>query len=114
MANILVEKNKIRKRRDFSKVYKKGQSVIAPSVVLCYKKNHTDVFRCGFTVSKKVGKAVERNKVRRRMREISRTHLDYFQTGMDYIFVARKKAAQVEFSVLQKDMLQLVKRTKRE
>ncbi len=114
MARVLAEKNKIRKRRDFTKTYKKGQSFIAPSIVLCYRKNHTEAFRCGYTVSKKVGKAVERNKVRRRMKEIARNHLDFFQPGIDYIFVARKKAGQVEFSRLRDDMLSLMKRTRKE
>ncbi len=113
MARILAEKNKIRKRRDFTKTYKKGHSTIAPSVVLCYRNNHLDTFRCGFTVSKKVGKAVERNKVRRRMKEIVRNHLDLFTTGTDYIFVARKKANQVEFCRLEDDMLNLIKRARK-
>ncbi len=113
MARVLKDKNKIRMRRDFTRTYKKGRSHIAPSAVLCYHKNHLDVFRVGFTVSKKVGKAVERNKVRRRMKEIVRNRLDLFAPGIDYVFVARKKAGYVSFSRLEQEMAELVKRTKK-
>ncbi|MEE0777343.1 MAG: ribonuclease P protein component, partial [Bacillota bacterium] len=62
------DKNRLKKRKDFTKTYKRGKSANGRSVILCYRKTTKPYFRIGFTVSKKVGKAVVRNKVRRRLK----------------------------------------------
>jgi ribonuclease P protein component len=65
--------------------------------------------KVGFSVSKKVGKAVTRNKVKRRLRECFRPYLGDVKTGL-YVVVARPAAAQAAFDVLQKDMRYLLKK----
>lgn len=56
--------------------------------------------RFGFTVSKKVGDAVVRNRLRRRLREICRLHLAAFAPGWDVVFVARSDGAQASYAGL--------------
>ena len=104
------EANKLKRRKDFSKTYKRGKSLPAQSVVLCYRKNSTADFRVGFTVSKKVGNAVVRNKVRRRMKEVARLHSDRFPAGYDCIFVARRSADKRSYDQVKKEMLFLLSR----
>ena len=106
------DQNKVKKRRDFTRVYQRGKSVSAKDLILCYKKNKLDVYRVGFTVSKKVGNAVIRNRVRRRLKEIVRLHPDFFAAGVDYIIVAKATAALASYREMEKELENLVRKMK--
>ena len=80
------------------------------NLVLYARKNRTGINRVGITVSKKLGKAHIRNRVRRRFREIYRLNEDKFQPGWDIVVVARTKAVDAEFSRLTKSYLNLAKK----
>lgn len=108
----LEDKNRLKRRKDFTKVYKKGRSVGGRSVVLCYRKTTEPCFRVGFTVSKKVGKAVVRNKIRRRLREIARLNRQMFAANYDYVFIARRGIVNTAYKDLEKEVLSLLKRVK--
>ena len=79
-------------------------------LVLYARKNRTETNRIGITVSKKLGKAHVRNRVRRRIREIYRLNEDKFQPGWDIVVVARSKAVEAPFSKLTKSYLALAKK----
>lgn len=67
--------------------------------------------RCGFVVSKRIGKAVERNRARRRLREAVRLAYDHIAPGWDLVFIVRTPAvATVAFSDLQASVQQLLRR----
>ena len=66
--------------------------------------------RLGFTVSTKLGGAVQRNRMRRRLREAYRLNEDRFRPGIDLVIVARAKAATAPFPALQKELLKLAER----
>ncbi|MEG2657916.1 MAG: ribonuclease P protein component, partial [Clostridiales bacterium] len=108
----LEDNNRLKKRKDFTKTYKKGRSVNGKSIILCYRRTTKPCFRIGFTVSKKVGNAVVRNKVRRRLKEIVRLNQECFANNYDYIFIARSIAKKTSYLDLEKEMLSLVKRVK--
>ncbi len=76
-------------------------------LVLYARKNRTPANRVGITVSKKLGKANVRNRIRRRLREIYRLNEDKFQPGWDIVVVARTRAVDAEFSRLTKSYLSL-------
>ena len=65
--------------------------------------------KVGFSVSKKVGKAFVRNKVKRRLRECIRPHLGDVKNGL-YVIVARPSAAEATFQSLQRDVAYLLKK----
>ena len=69
-------------------------------LVLYARKNRTNTNRVGITVSKKLGHAVVRNRVRRRLREIYRLNEHLFQPGWDIVVVARTKAVHTDFQKL--------------
>ena len=69
-------------------------------LVLYARKNRTATNRVGITVSKKLGKANVRNRVRRRLREVYRLNEERFQPGWDIVVVARTKAIHADFRKL--------------
>ena len=76
-------------------------------LVLYARKNRTGTNRVGITVSKKLGKAHVRNRVRRRLREVYRLNEDKFQPGWDIVVVARSRAVEAKFSRLTESYLSL-------
>ena len=76
-------------------------------LVLYARKNRTGTNRVGITVSKKLGKAVVRNRVRRRLREAYRLNEEQFLPGYDIVIVARSRAVEVSFQKLTESLLAL-------
>ena len=79
-------------------------------LVLYARKNRTETNRVGITVSKKLGKAVIRNRVRRRLREVYRLNEEKFLPGWDIVIVARSRAVEVSFQKLNESLLSLADR----
>jgi len=91
-------------RRDFKRVYQRGQMVVLPTLALYWRKNGEKSPRIGFSVSKKLGGAVQRNRVKRRCRAAARELLSLCPPGYDLIFVARAAAVRVEYGCLRAEM----------
>lgn len=81
-----------------------------PYLVLYARRNRTGENRIGITVSKKLGKAHVRNRVRRRLREIYRIHEDRFCPGWDLVVVARTRAVGASFDQLTQAYLSLARK----
>ena len=79
-------------------------------LVLYARRNRTESNRVGITVSKKLGKAHIRNRIRRRLREVYRLNEDKFLPGWDIVVVARMKAIDASFKDLTKAYLSLAKK----
>ena len=83
----------------FRRLY--GTAGQANALMVVYaKKNRLGQNRVGITVSKKLGGAVVRNKVRRRLREVYRLHEGRFLPGYDIVVVARSRAVDAAFQDL--------------
>ncbi|NTW05267.1 MAG: ribonuclease P protein component [Peptococcaceae bacterium] len=102
----------IKKNEDFRKVYARGRSVGSKALVMYRAKNSSEEIRFGFTISKKVGKAVVRNRIKRVLKEICRLNINWFKAGWDYVLIPRKAAADKSYSDLQDEVQRLVKRMK--
>ena len=76
-------------------------------LVLYARPNRLNTNRIGITVSKKLGHAVVRNRVRRRLREIYRLHEEQFAPGWDIVVVARSSCVGADFGALTKAYLEL-------
>lgn len=79
-------------------------------LVLYARKNRTSTNRVGITVGKKLGHAVVRNRVRRRLREVYRLNESKFQPGWDIVVVARTKAINSSFQTLTSSYLSLARK----
>ena len=93
----------IKENSDFKRLYYRGKSVVKKNIALYFRKNRFSFNRLGITVSPKVGKAVVRNAVRRRLKENYRL-LQGLEAGYDIVVVARRRAANASFEELKKDM----------
>ena len=80
-------------------------------LVLYARKNHTATNRVGITVSKKLGGAVVRNRVRRRLREVYRLHEQQFAPGWDIVVVARSRCVTASFEKLTHAYLSLAEKS---
>ena len=97
---MLKKEYRLRKRFEFRRVYQRGKMIKNRNFVLYYRPNRLETCRIGFSVSKKIGKAVVRNRVKRRLREACRLHLAEFVKGYDYIFIARLPIRQESTAAL--------------
>jgi ribonuclease P protein component len=94
----------------YSLVYAKGGSWACNLLVLRASSNGLPVSRCGFSVSKKIGNAIVRNRVKRLLREITR--LASIEPGWDIVFIARSPSATTDFAILKNNVLDLLSQAK--
>lgn len=105
---------KIKNNRDFQKIYRKGRYAASKSLVVYVQPNFLQINRIGITASKKYGKSVKRNRIRRLIRESYRLLQDQLNKGYDFIIVARKNEDGGDpcFKQIIKEMRFLLKRLK--
>ena len=109
-----VRTTRLKKRHDFVKISQQGRRFFATAFVLQVLDRgepnpQGPLVRVGFTTSRKVGSAVQRNRARRRLRELARLTLPAIaQVGHDYVFVATKAAIDYPFAQMQHDLVKLL------
>ena len=91
----------LKKNYEFHRLYRKGKTAATPFLVLYAKGSRRPGNRVGFTVSTKLGKAVKRNRVRRRLREIYRLNEQRIARGTDLVVVARGRAVTATYRQLE-------------
>jgi len=91
----------------FRRLYQKGKSAANKYLVIYCRRNGSSENRIGYTVSSKLGHAVVRNRVRRRLREIYRLHESQFRPGWDLVVVARSRAVDAPYKKLEGAYLSL-------
>ena len=95
----------LKENRDFRRLYRKGATAVDRCMVLYCRRSGSSVNRFGFTVSTKLGHAVVRNRVRRRLREVVRLNAGSVKTGYDIVIVARTRCINAKFSHIEQDYL---------
>ena len=95
----------LKQNSDFRRLYAKGRSSANRFLVLYCRRNGRGVNRMGYTVSAKLGGAVVRNRVRRRLREIARLNMPGLKTGWDIVVVARLRAVDAPYAELDRAYL---------
>lgn len=91
---------RLRRSSDIQRVRRKGKSYAHPLVVLQAVENDQKTVRIGIIASRSIGKAVERNLAKRRLREAIRPFITQLKSGWDLVLIARKPVLEVEFHSL--------------
>lgn len=89
----------------FRRLYARGDSAVGRFVVVYARRNGTDGNRLGITTGAKLGRAVDRNRARRRIRETYRLNESRLKRGYDIVIVARSAAIDGDFQEMQRSFL---------
>ena len=98
------------KNHEFKKLYNKGKSAASKFVVIYCIRNGIEENRLGITVSTKLGGAVERNRIRRRLKEIYRLNEHSLRAGYNIVLVARLRCRNVGWGELEASVRSLFKK----
>lgn len=104
--------NRLRRPTDVRRVRQLGRRWRHPLVILLVQPNDLPQSRFAFVASRRVGKAVKRNRVKRLMREVIRRHLPAISQGYDCVWIARAALADANFAEAETAVLQLLRRAK--
>ncbi len=104
--------NKVKKNYEFKKMYKEGRYYAEEYLVMYIMKSKLDYNKVGFSVSKKIGNSVKRNRVKRLLRENYRLFHHKLKIGYTIIFTGRQKSSEASFWDIQKNMVSTFKRAK--
>ncbi|MDO4833433.1 MAG: ribonuclease P protein component [Bacillota bacterium] len=108
----MLKKEVLRKKEDFTEIYKRGKSIPERYIVFFFRKNGLSYNRTAFLASKKVGNSVQRNRAKRLMKESFRLSCRNAVPGHDMIFVARNSIKGRKFSDVDRSLIRALKKGK--
>jgi ribonuclease P protein component len=98
------------KNYEFKRLYNKGKSAVSKYAAVYIMRSGKDENRLGITVSAKVGGAVQRNRIRRRLKEIYRLNEHTLRKGYNIVIVARQSSREAKWGELEPSVLSLFKK----
>ena len=104
------QENRLKKRKQFKWTFKNGKTIGGQHISLVYVKSKTRDAKIGFSVTKKVGKAVVRNKKKRQMREAVTKLISTIQGYCTIIFVAKPSIVNANYFQIEQEILFLIKK----
>lgn len=108
---MLPKHHRLTRTKDFARVRRRGRSAGNNLLVVYVLPLRSPEIRVGFSVSKKVGKAVVRNRVKRRMREAVRRRIPQMRLGQHVVLIARPAAAGATFCELENAIIIAFRKT---
>jgi ribonuclease P protein component len=110
---MLLKENRLKKKKDFSAVFKQGKTFKEKFLILRIRKNNQKNFRAGFVVSQKISKkAVVRNKVKRRLRQAVRTKTGEIKKGVDIVLITLPGIEEKNFLEIKEAVDKIFKKAK--
>ena len=103
---------RVKKEKDFNAIFKEGKSFANRKFVIYRLENNEQHFRVGLSVSKKLGNAVTRNQIKRRIRHILIEHKNQLVENVDFVVIARKGVEILEYAEMEKNLLHVLKLSK--
>ena len=100
----------LKKNKEFNFVYRRGNPRTATHLVCVAAKSRYGGVRAGFSVSKKIGKSVVRNKIRRRLKEAAREILPRTSGNYCVVFIARTSIENAAYKQIREEMQMLLKK----
>ena len=101
---------RLKKNKDFKIVFQKGKSGPSRNTVIYFRKNNLGRTRVGFSVSKRLGGAVVRNRIKRVLRESIRKQYFRILPGVDLIFIARGPIKEIKSSQIEQSLVKLMEK----
>lgn len=99
---------RVKREQDFSAIFKQGKNFANRKFVLYKLEKDQPHFRVGLSVSKKLGNAVVRNRIKRLLRHVLQAHRD--QMGKeDFVIIARKGVEDLNYQEVEKNLLHLLR-----
>ncbi|KXO16605.1 ribonuclease P protein component [Clostridiales bacterium KA00134] len=99
----------LKKSRDFDSVYGKRNIFGNRNLTFYMKKNRMGHPRLGFSISKKVGNAVTRNLLKRRLKSIYRQYKDILNLGVDGVIVVKKSCVDISYKELEGSFVHVIR-----
>lgn len=109
---MLPQPHRLKRSAEVLQVQQHGRSWRHPLCILLSKQGGVSTSRFAFIASKRVGKAVARNRVKRLLREAVRLHLDEIQPGWDCVWIARPQLSRASFAEVETAVLHLLAQAK--
>ncbi len=110
---MLSKNNRLKKKKDFEQVFKKGKGLEKNFLFFKWVNNNLEQSRFGFVVGKNFSKkAVLRNRLKRRIREIIRGRLTQIKKGIDGVFVAKPGIEFKDFQKLEQTVVEILNKAK--
>ncbi len=106
----MIKKYRVKKNGDFSLIISKKKSLASNSFIIYYYDNKEEHSRVGISVSKKLGNAVVRNKIKRQIRMMLANFYEFDNTKLDFIIICRKGYLDNSFADNQNDLEKLIKK----
>ena len=103
---------RVKKEKDFNAIFKEGKSFANRKFVIYRLENNEQHFRVGLSVSKKLGNAVMRNRIKRRIRDILIEHKNQLVENVDFVVIARKGVEILDYAEMEKNLLHVLKLSK--
>ena len=103
---------RVKKEKDFNAIFKEGKSFANRKFVIYRLENNEQHFRVGLSVSKKLGNAVMRNQIKRRIRHILIEHKNQLVENVDFVVIARKGVEILDYAEMEKNLLHVLKLSK--
>jgi len=108
----LKKRFRVKKEKDFNAIFKEGKSFANRKFVIYRLENNEQHFRVGLSVSKKLGNAVMRNQIKRRIRHILIEHKNQLVENVDFVVIARKGVEILDYAEMEKNLLHVLKLSK--
>lgn len=103
---------RVKREKDFKAIFKDGTSFANRKFVVYQLENQQNHFRVGLSVSKKLGNAVTRNQIKRRIRHILQSVKGSLVEHVDFVVIARKGVEALEYAEMEKNLLHVLKLSK--
>ena len=103
---------RVKREKDFKAIFKDGTSFANRKFVVYQLENQQNHFRVGLSVSKKLGNAVTRNQIKRRIRHILQNAKGSLVDHVDFVVIARKGVETLEYVEMEKNLLHVLKLSK--
>jgi len=97
---------RLRKSADVQRVQRSGTRIRLQRMLILYTRSESEQTRVGFTVSRKVGNAVVRNRVKRWLREAVRHQISDIPSGVDVVVIVHPQAAEANLLLLSQELSQ--------